>query len=422
MQPPLLKSLALAALLPAALAALLPMVPKVPIDGGALDAAVEGALDSALDSALKVVKTTVTDSGQVIDWIVPESQGELASPPPAPPKNRRGGGNAKMVRLEALLAGDAASRGPEGTVPILRAGSGPALPSKRLPLPGDHHGSDQDRRRATAAGHGGGSYAGEHWYASSGQRVANRGGRAVISLYRAYVDSDGDFSLLQTAVIRDDVAPAEGGARVSQTVEAGWINYPNQAHPPHLFAYYTTNGYAADGNGTGGWNRDQGGWVQTDRDIYPGMALGPLSVDGGPQFELELGFLLHRGNWWLWVLDRFIGYYPGGLFARAGAEAGGTLAAGADLIDFYGEVYNSRRELTTTDMGSGEFPGRGYGRAAYMRNLAYFDGGGVARDYDGRGSIIVSDPDRYRIETAHGRGWGSYLFVGGPGAGGVVGG
>ncbi|KAM4062991.1 neprosin domain-containing protein [Hirsutella rhossiliensis] len=361
------------------------------------------------DGPLKVVKTISSANGQVIDWIVPESQGKIANRPPPPPKGNR---SAQPVDIETLIPRDPAMNGPKGTVPILRSG-GPTPPIKRLPEPGDD-GAGANQTSAKA------SYAGQHWYASSSQAVANRGGGATFSLFQPYVQTGSDFSLLQTAVIRGN-----GTGPVMQTVEAGWINYPNQVQPPHLFTYFTTNGYSGDGDGLGGWNREHAGWVQIDGLIYPGVPFAPVAIDGGAQYEVEIGFFLFEGNWWLWVLDRWIGYYPGSLFAR-NVAAPDTLAAGSDRINFYGEIFNSGPQMTTTDMGSGEFPERGFGHAAYLHNIIYLDAdnGRVSYDFDGSAQIIVSDSDRYRIQPSFksGGSWGSYFYVGGPGAGGVVGG
>ncbi|PHH74960.1 hypothetical protein CDD82_4645 [Ophiocordyceps australis] len=354
-----------------------------------------------------VVKTTTRLDGQMIDWVVLESQGDIASPPPDA-LFRRG---VKQPPLEAIIHLESAMDGPPGTVPVLRGG-GPTLPKKRLP-------DAADNNSVAVTGE---SFAGKHWYASAGQQVGNWGGKATFSLFNAFAQRSSDFSLLQMAVIRPQAAHA-GTGPVTQTVEAGWINYPNQVRPPHLFAYYTTNGYAGDGDGIGGWNRDGAGWVQTDATIYPGVAFTPLSANGGAQYEVDIGFLLHAGNWWLWVLDRYIGYYPGHLFAR-GVHADDTLAGRSTLLDFYGEVFNSGPDLTSTDMGSGEFPDGGFGRSAYLHNMVHVDAAGKSHDYDGSGQIIVSDPGRYRILSffRSSTTWRSYVFVGGPGAGGVVGG
>ncbi|KND90598.1 hypothetical protein TOPH_04861 [Tolypocladium ophioglossoides CBS 100239] len=372
----------------------------------ALAAVLQASSAAPADGKLKVVKTTTTPGGQVIDWVVPESQGTIASPPPAPEKR-----SGKQPRIETLIPH---MEGPEGAVPILRSG-GPTLSGKRLPQPSDHGaGSGDVQRRASAAG--------SHWYASSGQTVANTGGKATFSLFKPYVQSGSDFSLIQAAVVYDNAAHAGPGG-VTQTVEAGWINFPNQEQAPHLFSFFTTNGYASQGDNVGGWNRDHAGWVQTDGTIFPGMAFTTLSTDGGAQHELQIGYQLHQGNWWLWVQDRYVGYYPASLFSQ-NVSPGSTLAGGSDRISFYGEVFNSEDQVTTTDMGSGEFPDKGFGHAAYLHNIVYYDANGNAQDYDGGGQIIVSDQARYRIQTSFksGGSWGSFFYLGGPGAGGVVGG
>lgn len=386
-------------MLPAIVMLLLRPALAVPVNGGA--------------GPLQVVKTTSDANGQVVDWIIPESQGKIASPPPSSPWSNH---SATLMDIETLVPQDPAMKGPEGTVPILRSG-GPTPPIKRPPEPGDD-GAGANQTRAEA------SYAGQHWYASSSQAVANRGGRAAFSLFKAYVQSGSDFSLLQTAVIRSNAAHA-GTGPVTQTVEAGWINYPNQVQSPHLFSYFTTNGYGGDGDGIGGWNREHAGWVQVDGLIYPGVAFAPVSADGGAQYQADIGFCLFEGNWWLWVLDRWVGYYPGSLFALNVATRD-TLAGGSDRINFYGEVFNSGPQMTTTDMGSGQFPEGGFGHAAFLHNIIYLDAndGRVSYDYDGSGQIIVSDSNRYRIQPSFksGGSWGSFFYVGGPGAGGIVGG
>jgi Neprosin len=76
-------------------------------------------------------------------------------------------------------------------------------------------------------------------------------------MFDAFVNNGGDFSLLQSAV----TCQTSLGL---QTVEAGWINYPDQISQPHIFTYFTTDGYSGSGNNVGGWNQDVGGWVQVE--------------------------------------------------------------------------------------------------------------------------------------------------------------
>src|SRR5215831_19112938 len=74
---------------------------------------------------LKIVKTTSTPRGQLLDWVPIESQhpkGQIASPPPGPvpmaEQHQDGERNEEWGRAELEHPG--VERGPEGTVPILR--------------------------------------------------------------------------------------------------------------------------------------------------------------------------------------------------------------------------------------------------------------------------------------------------------------
>lgn len=361
---------------------------------------------------MPVVKTTITGDGQLIDWVPVDAQVQgaaIASPPP-PSMLKRSPTVQDTALVDAVRPKD---RGPAGTVPIPRAsGRGPTKPMKQLP--------DANNQTVTAFSH-----YGEHLWAHTGQEVQTHGANAKFSLFKAFVEQSSDFSLLQVGVWRHNAAHAGTGPR-KQTVEAGWINFPNQGSLPHLFTFFTANGYERYGDNVCSWNRDFKGWVQVDRDLFPGVAFLSLStIGGGVKAEADIGYIYYEGNWWLTVLGRWVGYYPGTLFSAGGVNPNDTLNSYADHISFFGEVFNSENEQTKTDMGSGEFPEKGLGNAAYLRNIVYYSvDDDRAVDYDGSAQIIVSDQDRYRLKTSFksGTDWGSYFYLGGPGAGGVVGG
>ena len=71
-------------------------------------------------------------------------------------------------------------------------------------------------------------------------------------------------------------------------------------------------------------------------------------------------------------------------------------------------------------MGSGYFAEAGWTYSAYMHNLLVQTGrDGAMGNYDGSSGQFSSDPDMYDID-AHfnsGSSWGSYVYLGGPGAG-----
>ena len=370
----------------------------------------------------KIVKSTVNEDGLTIDWILLASQGHVASPPPDT-ERRRSLGHSNPPALEFLLDRSTHDNddGPNGTVPIIRASVDPlGKPIKQLPSKQDIEVSCADTK---STGTQPTSSSGKHWYASTAQTVNNHGGKAAFSLYKAFTQSNSDFSLLQTAVIKTNAVKAGSPETTTQTVEAGWINYPNQIKAPHLFTYFTTVGYTSEGDNIGCWNRGCGGWVQVDKQIYPGVAFARLSQEDGAQYELEIGYTLFEGNWWLWVLDRYIGYYPGSLFAK-GVDKSKTLGGGSNQINFYGEVFNSETGVTTTDMGSGHLPSAGFGKSAYLHNIYYIDSKtGSYINYDGSKGLIVSDAARYQIAPSYNSGtsWGSFFYLGGPGAGGKIG-
>jgi hypothetical protein len=298
-------------------------------------------------AALDVVKTTTTHA-HTIDWVPIESQGEIAKPPP-PPANLPADPTKKVTRPQSELEIPGVEQGPAGTVPVPRVNATYLQKVNGLKKPPP---SKQGVSRRQDAG--------DHWYVSSNQNVNNNGGNWVMSMFKPFVNNNGDFSLLQTAV----TYTSSNGL---QTLEAGWINYPDQVSEPHIFTYYTTDGYSSEGNDVGGWNQDVAGWVQTDSTYFPGTVFSSIATIGGTQYDLMMQYYLYEGNWWLYVIDRYIGYYPASLYSNG--VSGGSLSTGSDAIFFYGEIYQSEAPLTTTDMGSGEFAQTGFGYSGYIHNM-----------------------------------------------------
>lgn len=359
---------------------------------------------------LEVVRTVVLEDGQVLDWIRQESQdGNFSLPISSGIENRHG----LLERVASPIPEHL--RGPAGTVPVLRRGL-TRYPEKKLPPLASPSGVEIELKFLDTNQ----DYTGQHWYAATSNPIQVTGGGASFSMFQPYLQSDQDFSLLQTAMVRQSANTVEFGT-VTQTIEAGWMYYPPRGPKPMLFVFFNSNGYQGVGDYLCGWNSEQKGWVQTDASIYPGMSFDKMSVDGGAQYDFDLKFHLKDGRWWLTALGRDIGYYPAEIFSKNSVPSN-TLAAYGDRIDFYGEVYNSGPSMTTTDMGSGEFPEAGAGRAAYIRNMVYLDANGKEQMYGGY--TQQSDPSRYRIKPFwnSGTSWSSYVYVGGPGAGGVVGG
>jgi hypothetical protein len=199
---------------------------------------------------LEIVATTRTPDGQVIDWVPRDSQvrgGVIAEPPSA---NRlldvRGMRRARLP--QPVLALRDASRGPDGTVPIAR----PYL-RDLPPVSLSQFLSKHGHAVVTATLDNGISIelpaegSSSHLYAASAQFDITFGCEGWLSVNPTWVEWSNEFSLMQTALSNNE-------SGVKQTLEVGWQVYKQKYGDwiPHLFIFYTTNGYTEQGNGKGG--------------------------------------------------------------------------------------------------------------------------------------------------------------------------
>ena len=193
-----------------------------------------------------------------------------------------------------------------------------------------------------------------------------------------------------------------------QTVECGWQVYPGMYGDAraHLFTYYTADDY----NSTGCYNLTCGAFVQTSSSFAPGMALGSVSVVGGPQYVMELAVWHTGGRWWIYYNgtsgSNAIGYYPDTLFK------GGALTHNATEIDFGGETVGT---TSFPPMGSGHFAAEGWQRAAYQRAIGYYPPAGGAM-VNGNLTPSAASPGCYTAQVAlYAAPWSEALWYGGPG-------
>ena len=363
---------------------------------------------------LEVVKTTRTPSGQTLDWVAIESQvarGKIADPPSdsirlKPVRGRRA---EEPVKFELEQA--EAVRGPAGTVPVVRKNLQQVPSWKSLEQYLSKHGrrtytiETEDGHKIEVPADGS-----VHDYASTQQSVTAYGTEGALSAFDPYTEWSDEFSLLQLGLIR-------GSGNGRQTVEVGWQEYRDLYGDwvPHLFVFYTTNGYSKSGDKIGGYNRDVDGWVQYSSSIFPETAFGPTSIRGGAQYMIQLKVQLWQGNWWVRCNGEWIGYYPGSLYSTSG------LRSKADTVGWWGEVVDSSDHsgTTKTDMGSGNYPSLGWQYSGYAHNLKYQSGtAGSLSIYTG-GSNDVTNTAWYDLEThfSSGSSWESYMWLGGPGAG-----
>ncbi len=359
----------------------------------------------------KVLHTTRLPSGQVVDWIDARSQvasRKIAKPPVSTPLPYESGARRKERLVGFELEQADAVLGPVGSVPVLRKDLDALPTGKSLQDYLSKHGAPLHTVRDLSGGSielpQDGSH---HGYAATAQFVNCFGGEGFLSAYDPYVQWPDEFSLEQVLL----------GAS-NQTLEAGWQVYYQMYHDwkPHLFIFYTTNGYTKQGDNLGGYNRDVQGWVQVSRTVFPGAAFTPSSAIGGTQFAIFIKYQRFAGNWWLKVGNEWVGYYPAALFSNLG------LRNSADAIKFYGEIVDAPLPLgrTRTDMGSGRFAATRWGNAGYAHNLRFqSNGSGGMANYDSTGgNEFASDPTLYTLEThmKSGTSWGSYFWFGGPGA------
>ena len=368
-------------------------------------------------------ETTTLSSGQRLDWVKIQVQATKIAKPPPPPgdvlkikpscSNAMPLGSDPVTELEmARNTSGESLRGPKGTVPVVSCKVRAGGSNSEVENPTFHTQRTHKKNDAT------------HLYASSNQEIKSYGAQGRFSIFKPYVQGQDEFSLMQMALANTNLG-------YKQTIEAGWIVYPLLFgdNLPHLFTLFTTNGYQGSlvADNTMCYGASCRGWVQVDDTIYPGSTISTVSNDGGDQYELWLDFQLYEGNWWLWARDRWVGYYPSSLFSAGHGKTRKTLAEHATHVSFYGETVDTASSPgdTKTDMGSGQYPDSKWFHSAYIHNMRYQDQpseiGSSSADYN-PGRPYRQDPGyATEIHSMSGTNWGSYLWLGGPGADGKIG-
>ncbi len=239
--------------------------------------------------------------------------------------------------------------------------------------------------------------AGVHKYAHAYQIVNSLGGGNFVNVWDPSVGPQ-IFSLSQHWYA--------GGSPV-QTAEVGYQVYPQKygTTQPCLFIYWTADGYQK----TGCYNLDCSAFVQTNKNWILGGTLSPVSKTGQPQYELNIYFYLHQGNWWLYLgggaASNAVGYY------RASQYGSGPMATHATDIDFGGEVVDT---TSWPPMGSGAFANAGWQKAAYQRAIEYFPTSGGA--VSARLTPQQPSPACFTINVESAAApWSEFFYFGGPG-------
>lgn len=245
-----------------------------------------------------------------------------------------------------------------------------------------------------------------HQYASGRFNGDNWGGQSSLNIWSPYTEKSSEFSLSQIAIAR-------GSGANRETVEAGWQKYRQLYgdYRPRLFIYFTPDNY-----GSGGcYNLSCGGFVQVNNSVFIGGGFSNISSHPHPStaWEITLRWQRHgeTGDWWLKYGNTWVGYYPSNLFDDNG------LRPRASRATFYGEIIDdtSGSRHTRTDMGSGHFPGSGFGYAAYQRRIRTIT---TSNYWNIRPSLSITrtDANCYDIIEYNSSGsWERYFYFGGPG-------
>ncbi|KAK8717215.1 hypothetical protein V6N13_044491 [Hibiscus sabdariffa] len=292
-------------------------------------------------------------------------------------------------------------RCPEGTIPVrrtkeddlLRASSIKAFGKKRhksIPQP---RSADPDLISQSGHQHAIAYVDGDKFY----------GAKATINVWEPKIQQPNEFSLSQIWIL--------GGAfgEDLNSIEAGWQVSPDLYGDNHtrLFTYWTSDAYQA----TGCYNLLCSGFIQINNEIAMGASIYPISGYRVSQYDISL--LVWKdpteGNWWLQFGNKYVlGYWPAFLFSY--------LSDSASMIEWGGEVVNSESDgqHTSTQMGSGHFPGEGFGKASYFKNIEIVDGSNNLRVPKGL-ATFTEQSNCYDVQTGKGGNWGNYFYYGGPG-------
>ncbi|KAK1264824.1 hypothetical protein QJS04_geneDACA018108 [Acorus gramineus] len=118
-----------------------------------------------------------------------------------------------------------------------------------------------------------------------------------------------------------------------------------------------------------------------------------------------------KGNWWIHFQGKNIGYWPSSLLPG--------IADGVDGAQYGGEVFESigrsRGHTTTTEMGSGHFPGEGDNKAARFINVEVGNPLTYAYESPEKIGTFITSPGCYDLQTLENDQSGKYFFYGGPG-------
>lgn len=297
-------------------------------------------------AAADVAHAFTTRHGDDVDCVrgdrQPAARRGLGGAGPAAPRSAPPGAitKAAIADLERLFGfgGDADGRGrlrrcPPNTVPIKRLTLDDLARSKTL---AKFHYKRPIEEPPADPGEGGGA---THHYSAVRDTNENKGVYADLIVKAPFVHAGVDeFSLSQLW----DRRGGTGDNR--ETVEAGWIVYPNKfGSGTRFFIYSTSDNYGP----ASGWNLENGRFSQN-----PGLPICVgCTVSTGSTMNLLLFKDNDNGSWWVQLNGVWVGFWNISLFDANGLQVmGDTVTWGGEIIDTH-----PNGQFTDTDMGSGAF-------------------------------------------------------------------
>jgi hypothetical protein len=347
----------------------------------------------------RIIETTQTYGGDVVDWLDPTSvPGSQIEPPPKPsPEELQTAPGASRGLTEFDMYPEL--RGPEGTVPLLR-------PSFARYVQGETEASSVEDfiRRHHVPGMPAGQ---KRLYAGLGKVVANKGATSWVNAFGGSIESE-TLSLLEMAVVCRGPDPGTTHEQVGIAASRDRHIYFDSL--VRLQVEFMTAGDQVTGNQIGGWHPFFSGFIAAAGSPYPVGAVLAVSAVGGSQYEHPFTIQQSGGDWWVAYNGSWLGYYPGSLFNLINVSACEAL--------WYGEVYDpTPTSWTWTDMGSGLFASAGYGNASYFRNPSYVATSGSSYWADGTANLSPNAAACYTRTTmlSGAAPFTRYFYLGGPG-------
>jgi hypothetical protein len=337
----------------------------------------------------RILQTTQTYVGDIVDWVDPTTMpGTDAEPPPVPDLVRADGVEPALTELQAYpeLAG------PEGTFAVLRPQFLPYTTGASAA------GSLTEFIERPELGQPAGQ---KRLYGGRGRIVDNRGGDAWFNAWAVGSIQSQTFSIME---VNASCPSGSSSQLVGAAISRDMQNFGDST----LRLQVEFRGSSASG-----WHPHVTGFVQTAA-YSPGFAVVPLSTDGGAQYDEYLEVQLFQGNWWVGHATStfvWLGYYPTSLFTQLNTKA--------CKIAMYGEVFDqTETDWTSDNMGSGAFASAGWTHAAFVRRPSYIDTSSQWQWLDSSGLAAPQDTACYTVGsmvTSSTPGWERYFYLGGPG-------